>query len=691
MPGGGALFAQTGTTSLSIPVQLNVSNYPVMFVPSASYSFTSLFGGNTTTPTLYTVVPTTSGTTVFYSVSPSTASWLTINPQPGSPLNTDGGSFTITVNATGLPPGNYATTVTVNPQSNGSNQGSSAIQINLTVTFPNVLQTSIPSNPLVCSGKPCLIFQYQAGQATPASQTVKLFSTTGAPLNYAITPPAATAGWIQVAGPLTGTTDISSFTVSINPSGLPAQPWPAYEDATINIAPTDPNTGAALTPVSIDVKLYLSTTPQLVVSATQPSLTWLPPLQLSTWPNSSKYTGDDQGSITAFLSSTQPVLQELGSVSAQQSVANQASFSDWLWVTNPGFGTPTSFTIGAIRDPNRMPYGTYYGAVSITATAPPNATNVADSPFLIPVQFIVNAAYGSVTWFGSPNPMTFTQTKGGPVPASQVVQVSTDIGSLPFDPVVNTGLSSWLTVSGITGPTPGSFNVSVDATNLPIGTTHGAIYVNIPNASPNPDGTPFRIPVTFNVNGGTICAGSCSNPTTALGFTQIVGGSAPPTQSVPIMSTPSSVTYTMAFTTTTPANGNWLSASITSGGGVTPGVVTASVNPGSLAAGTYTGTLTITSPGATNSPIVIPVTLTVKQATLSAPTTALQFTQLAGGPAPAAQQIAVTSLPSGIPFTVTATSGNNVPWLTATASLPRDHSRHGFRLRELRLAGTGAV
>jgi uncharacterized protein (TIGR03437 family) len=53
----------------------------------------------------------------------------------------------------------------------------------------------------------------------------------------------------------------------------------------------------------------------------------------------------------------------------------------------------------------------------------------------------------------------------------------------------------------------------------------------------------------------------------------------------------------------------WLSA--TPASGVTPGTVTVSVNPASLAAGTYNGTVTITA-SATGSPISIPVTLTVQ-------------------------------------------------------------------------------
>jgi hypothetical protein len=56
-------------------------------------------------------------------------------------------------------------------------------------------------------------------------------------------------------------------------------------------------------------------------------------------------------------------------------------------------------------------------------------------------------------------------------------------------------------------------------------------------------------------------------------------------------------------------NASWLSCDPLSGGGY--GVVTVSVNPSSLPAGTYTGTITISAADASNSPQTVPVTLKV--------------------------------------------------------------------------------
>ncbi|MGE5343199.1 MAG: M20/M25/M40 family metallo-hydrolase [Candidatus Omnitrophota bacterium] len=60
------------------------------------------------------------------------------------------------------------------------------------------------------------------------------------------------------------------------------------------------------------------------------------------------------------------------------------------------------------------------------------------------------------------------------------------------------------------------------------------------------------------------------------------------------------------------SNRSWLT--LTPASGTNNGVITVSVNPTSLAAGTYTGTISLTSGSATNSPQSISVSLTVKSA-----------------------------------------------------------------------------
>jgi len=121
-----------------------------------------------------------------------------------------------------------------------------------------------------------------------------------------------------------------------------------------------------------------------------------------------------------------------------------------------------------------------------------------------------------------------------------------------------------------------------------------ALYLN-----PNPT----AINITSNPDG---TAGSCTM--TVNGQTINRGLSGPECLGPQVISTGDSLSYTVSVT----SDSGWLQ-----GGGFTAntpggaGLLMLSVPNGGFAAGTYNGSTTITSAGASNSPITIPVTLTV--------------------------------------------------------------------------------
>jgi hypothetical protein len=82
------------------------------------------------------------------------------------------------------------------------------------------------------------------------------------------------------------------------------------------------------------------------------------------------------------------------------------------------------------------------------------------------------------------------------------------------------------------------------------------------------------------------------------------------------VSSTSSSGAALSFTTTstTTTGGSWLTA--TPASGTTPGSISVTVNPTGLAAGTYTGTVSVASAGAANSPRTVAVTFTVTAAAL---------------------------------------------------------------------------
>ena len=132
--------------------------------------------------------------------------------------------------------------------------------------------------------------------------------------------------------------------------------------------------------------------------------------------------------------------------------------------------------------------------------------------------------------------------------------------------------------------------------------------------------------------GGTGGTGSTTNlsltPST-LTFTYQIGGTVPAAQNVTVGSTGSALNYTV-----TTSGGSWLSASPSSGS--TSGTEAVSVNPASLAAGTYTGTVNIASSGAGNTPQAAAVTLNVASAT------GMVTVQATSGAVSHSTQIAVT-------------------------------------------------
>jgi uncharacterized protein (TIGR03437 family) len=141
----------------------------------------------------------------------------------------------------------------------------------------------------------------------------------------------------------------------------------------------------------------------------------------------------------------------------------------------------------------------------------------------------------------------------------------------------------------------------------------GGVFVNISSVAVDSAGNVYIAdPGADNVR--KVSSGAAASPVTAqpttLSFSVNAGAAAPPTQSVVIISPGSTLTYTAAASTT--GGGPWLSVSPT--GGNVNATLTVSVNPSGLAPGSYNGTITVTPSGAGNTPLTIPVKLTVNAA-----------------------------------------------------------------------------
>ncbi len=256
-------------------------------------------------------------------------------------------------------------------------------------------------------------------------------------------------------------------------------------------------------------------------------------------------------------------------------------------------------------------------------------------------------------------------TVTGASPAPQQFTVSTD-STTGLAPAVtaSTQAGNWLAASSSVG---GSFatnvvvTVTVKSSALAAGDYSGQITVSQAGLT----GSPATVAVSLKVI--TNSAYLAINPAT-LTINAATGiDPAPATLSI-VNSGAGSIRPSAAASTSD--GSNWLAVSQPSGGsfGYSTSV---QVHSASLAAGTYKGTVTITSAGALNSPVNVPVTLTVGSAgggpTISVAPSSFSF--VAGlGANPYAQPLAINNTGSGT-LRPTTTKGTNANWLVVSTPI----------------------
>jgi hypothetical protein len=189
----------------------------------------------------------------------------------------------------------------------------------------------------------------------------------------------------------------------------------------------------------------------------------------------------------------------------------------------------------------------------------------------------------------SPASLTFSYTKSGPLPAAQNLAVSSR-RSTNFSVSLSQG--SWLSVNRTSGTTPSSIAVSAKPGTLAAGTYNATVTISSRYST-------VRVPVTLTIKSATTTSLGVSPTSLAFKFQQ--GGSLPPSQSLSVTASSGTLSFTDSA-----SGGSWLSVNRTSG--TTPASIGVSVNPGTLSAGTYTGSVAVSSSAGSKS---VPVTLTV--------------------------------------------------------------------------------
>lgn len=243
------------------------------------------------------------------------------------------------------------------------------------------------------------------------------------------------------------------------------------------------------------------------------------------------------------------------------------------------------------------------------------------------------------------------------LPAS--VRINSSVQGLAYTATATAANNGrWLSVSPTAGTLPSSLQVSVNPAGLAPGQYTGTVTVNAPLANP-----PARqIAVTLEVPTSTQPPRlSLGSQAISLNFQQ---GDSPATANVSVSNQGGGI-LSFSASVQTASGGNWLALSPergqTAAGSTT--VITLTLNPGTLAEGTYPATLTVTA-GAETRSIPITMSITRPRGKLLLSQTGLTFTAVEGGGSPAPQTVGVLNEGAGeLSFEARVNSLKGGPWL----------------------------
>ncbi len=237
-------------------------------------------------------------------------------------------------------------------------------------------------------------------------------------------------------------------------------------------------------------------------------------------------------------------------------------------------------------------------STSITAQLPANLTGLVTIAVLgVAEQYGSDTINIMVAAPAAPAAITVSsQSMQFSAAGSQTVQITNSgNGALAW---TATASDPWLTVSPESGTAPSTLTVSVSTTGLSAGTYNGSVQIAATGAS----NTPLSIPVTLTV---AAAPPSLVVSPQALSYQYTFGGAVPAAQGISITNGGGG-----SFSWTASTSDYWLSVSAASGRA--PASVSVSVDPSNLAAGTYNGSVQVSSAGVAASPATIAVTLTVQ-------------------------------------------------------------------------------
>jgi uncharacterized protein (TIGR03437 family) len=270
-----------------------------------------------------------------------------------------------------------------------------------------------------------------------------------------------------------------------------------------------------------------------------------------------------------------------------------------------------------------------------------------------------------------PAAATFSTVFGGAPFQQQLSVEDTGGGTLTFAAQNLTSSAAWISIQAVSGTAtpgaPGTVSYTVDPSTLAPGIYTATIVVSSANANQS-----VSVPVTISVSAQ---AQSILLSQIGFPFTAVAQGPTVPPQVFAILNAGAGAMQWTTSASTLSGGAGWLTVSPSSGtstaGSSSPPLVTLTVNQANLVPGAYYGSITVSAPGAANSPQSVLVQFNVLPPIQSiaplASTAGMLFVAVSGGPDPPPQTLILND-PNvqSVSFNSTVNTDDNTGWFTQT-------------------------
>jgi len=434
-----------------------------------------------------------------------------------------------------------------------------------TVTGDSEVEVPVAGTPLICCNPKSFTFSATEGGSNPADQTLEISNSGIDTIDWALSDDAEWLSEDSTSGSSTGADDTTLVTVSVDTTGMSAGDYST--DITIMAD------GAINSPWTVPVSLHISSSAS----------------QISFNPESLSFAAVEGGS--------NPANEALEIWNSGVDMLNWSLSDDAAWLSeDPTSGSSTGEhdTVAVSVDITGMSAGDYSASITITAD------DASNSPRTVPISLHIGSAAPQISF--KPGRFSFAAVEGGPTHAAETLEIwNSGVDTLHWSLSDD---AAWLSEDPTSGSSTGEHDavvVSVDIAGMSVGDYSANITITAEAGN-----SPQVVPVSLHISSA---APQISFTPESLNFTAVGGGPTPPNKMLGIWNSGIEI-----LNWSISDDAAWLSENPTSGSSTSPHdttSVTVSVDTTGMSDGDYFANITITAPGASNSPQTVPVNLYV--------------------------------------------------------------------------------